>query len=255
MNLILYVIGKTITINFSTERRVTMETEFGPKVIFELPGEIFITETVVNTWIIMIILIIGSLILVRNFEKTPKRVQNAVETIVDMIYKLTEQGMGKDKLGFAPYIGTLFIFLIVANLWGLTGFRAPTADTNTTFALAIITFIMIHFFGIRSKGVLKYLKGFTEPVPFMLPLNIISELATPISLAFRLFGNIIGGLIIMSLLYGALAGLSVKLGIPIPIFEVGIPAAFHMYFDIFAGVLQSFIFVMLTMVFVSMAMD
>jgi len=158
MNLILYVIGKTITINFSTERRVTMETEFGPKVIFELPGEIFITETVVNTWIIMIILIIGSLILVRNFEKTPKRVQNAVETIVDMIYKLTEQGMGKDKLGFAPYIGTLFIFLIVANLWGLTGFRAPTADTNTTFALAIITFIMIHFFGIRSKGVLKYLK-------------------------------------------------------------------------------------------------
>ncbi len=232
-----------------------METNFGPKVIFELPGGVIITETVVNTWIIMAVLIIGSLILVRNFEKKPKGIQNAVEMIVDMMYKLTEQGMGKDKLGFAPYVGTLFLYLVFANLWGLTGFRAPTADTNTTFALAIITFFMIHFFGMRKKGILGYLKGLAEPIPFMLPLNIISELATPISLAFRLFGNIVGGLIIMSLMYGALAGLSVKLGVPIPIFEVGIPSIFHMYFDIFAGVLQSFIFVMLTMVFVSMAMD
>lgn len=231
-----------------------METNFGPKVIFELPGNIIITETVVNTWIIMAVLIIASLILVRNFEKIPKKAQNIVEAVVDLMYTLTEQGMGKDKLRFAPYVGTLFLYLLFANLWGLTGFRAPTADTNTTFALAIITFVMIHFFGLKEKG-LGYIKGFADPVPFMLPLNIISELATPISLAFRLFGNIVGGVIIMSLIYGALSTLSAKIGLPIPIFEAVIPSIPHMYFDVFAGVLQSFIFVMLTMVFVSMAMD
>ncbi len=114
---------------------------------------------------------------------------------------------------------------------------------------------MTHGFGIKSKGTGTYLKGFLEPFPALLPLNIIGELANPISLGFRLFGNIIGGLIIMNLLYGALAGLSGYLGIPLPIFQAGIPAVLHIYFDLFAGLLQSFIFTMLTMVFVSMAMD
>jgi F-type H+-transporting ATPase subunit a len=99
------------------------------------------------------------------------------------------------------------------------------------------------------------LKGFLDPFPVMLPLNIVGELATPISLAFRLFGNLVGGLIIMNLLYGALGGLSMMLGINIPIFMAGLPAPLHIYFDVFSGVLQSFIFVMLTMVFVSLAMD
>jgi len=233
---------------------MTLNTNFGPKVIFELPGGIYITETVINTWIIMALLVVVSIIAVRKLERIPKGSQNATEMTVDMVYKLTEQGMGKDKLGFAPYVGTIMIFLVIANLWGLIGLRPPTADVNTTFALAIMTFFMIHFFGFKRKG-LGYLKGFAEPVALMLPMNLISELATPVSLAFRLFGNIIGGLIIMGLLYGALAGLSANLGIMIPIFEVGIPVVFHAYFDIFSGVLQSFIFVMLTMVFVSMAMD
>lgn len=229
-------------------------TEFGPKVIIEFSNGLVITETVINTWIIMAIMIIGSLFLVRNFRKVPKGAQNFAEALVDTVYKLTEQGMGKGKQGFAPYIGTLLIYLVFANLWGLTGFRAPTADVNTTFALAIITFIMIHFFGLKSKG-MGYIKGLAEPIPFMLPLNIISELATPISLAFRLFGNIVGGLIIMNLLYGALVSLSSAVGLSIPFFQAGIPLVLHAYFDVFSGVLQSFIFVMLTMVFVSMAMD
>lgn len=231
-----------------------MEAEFGPKIIFEFSNGLVITETVVNMWIIMAILIIGSLILVRNFQRIPKGAQNFTEMLVDTVYKLTEQGMGKGKQGFAPYVGTLLIYLVFANLWGLTGFRPPTADVNATFALAIMTFFMIHFFGFKSSG-LGYLKGFAEPIPFMLPLNIISELATPISLAFRLFGNIVGGLIIMHLLYGALISLSGAIGLSIPVFQLGVPLALHVYFDVFAGVLQSFIFVMLTMVFVSMAMD
>lgn len=233
-----------------------MEGGFGPEIKFIIPGtNIPVTETVTNTWIIMAILILFSIIATRKFENKPKGLQNFVELLVGGIYKFTGQTMGEDKIAFAPYIGTLMIYLIFANLAGLFALRPPTADVNTTMSLAIITFVMIHFFGMKKKGVGTYLKGFLDPFPIMLPMNIVGELATPISLSFRLFGNIVGGLIIMNLLYGGLASLSGSLGIPIPIFQAAIPAPLHLYFDVFAGVLQSFIFSMLTMVFVSIAMD
>lgn len=228
---------------------------FGPRVVFEI-GTIPVTETVVVTWIIMVALIALSIAFTRNFEKVPKSAQNVVEMLVDTLNKFTIQTMGEDKKGFAPYVGTLFIFLLIANLIGLLGLRPPTADVNTTFALSILTFILTVGYGIRSKGLGTYIKGFFEPMPFLLPLNILGEIANPISLSFRLFGNVVGGLIIMSLVYGGLAGLSSMVGLSnIPIFQVGIPVVLHAYFDVFAGVLQSFIFVMLTMVFISSAMD
>lgn len=233
-----------------------MDGGFGPRIIFELPGGIPVTETVTTTWIIMAFLIGFSYFATRKFEKIPKGLQNVLELIVDGVYGLTAQSMGEEKKNaFAPYMGTLMIFLIFANLAGLLGLRPPTADLNTTFALAAITFVMIHGNGISRKGVGGYFKGFLDPIPVMLPINIIGELATPISLSFRLFGNIVGGLIIMNLLYGALGGLSTMIGIDIPVFMTAIPAPLHIYFDAFAGILQSFIFTMLTMVFVSMAMD
>ncbi|WP_053954737.1 F0F1 ATP synthase subunit A [Inediibacterium massiliense] len=232
-----------------------MEGGFGPNIVFTLPGGIPVTETVTTTWIIMAGLIIISYLATRNFEKIPKGMQNFIELVVDGIYSLTGQTMGDDKIGFAPYIGTIMLFIACANLSGLLGFRPPTADVNTTLGLSLITFCMIHGFGMKSKGVGTYLKGFTEPFVVMTPLNVIGELATPVSLAFRLFGNIVGGVIIMSLLYGALGAFSTKLGISIPILQAAIPAPFHLYFDLFSGILQSFIFTMLTMVFVSMAMD
>ncbi|MCT4585575.1 MAG: F0F1 ATP synthase subunit A [Peptostreptococcaceae bacterium] len=218
----------------------------GPKQIFFIPGTDYaITETIVTTWGIMLILIIASYILGKSLKKVPDGKQNFAELLVDGIYKLVDQTMGEDKRAFAPYIGTLMVFLIFANLSGLFGVRPPTADVNTTFALAIITFVLTHYFGARKNGVGGYLKGFLEPIPALLPLNIIGELANPISLSFRLFGNIVGGLIIMQLLYGALGLISI----------IPIPAMLHMYFDVFSGVLQSFIFSMLTMVFIAMAMD
>lgn len=232
-----------------------MEGGFGPRVIFELPGGIPVTETVTTTWIIMLALTIFAWGASKSFEKIPKGFQNVVELLVDGIYKLTAQTMGEDKLVFAPYIGTLLLYLGCANLSGLFGFRPPTADLNTTLAVALMTFVMIHFFGVKSKGIGGYLKGFLEPMPALLPINIIGEVATPISLSFRLFGNIVGGLIIMNLLYGALAGLTAKFGLGIPVLQVGVPAILHIYFDVFAGALQAFIFSMLTMVFVAMAMD
>jgi len=231
-----------------------VDAGFGPRIIFEIGG-IPITETVTNTWLIMIVVIAFSYFATRKLDKIPGKLQNTLEALIDAIYGLTKQSMGDDKVGFAPYMGTLLIYLTIANLLGLVGFRPPTADVNTTLSLAIMTFAMIHGFGMKSKGVGTYLKGFTEPFAALTPLNVIGELATPISLGFRLFGNIVGGLIIMSLLYSALAVLSAKIGLGIPIFQTAIPAPLHIYFDLFAGVLQSFIFVMLSMVFVSMAMD
>jgi F-type H+-transporting ATPase subunit a len=205
----------------------------------------------------MIGLIVFSILSTKKLEKVPKRLQLVLEILVGAVNNLTAQTMGEDKKSFAPYMGTILLFLAIANLAGLIGLRPPTADVNTTIGLAMITFTMIHVSGVRKKGIGKYLKGFTEPLLPMLPLNIIGELATPISLGFRLFGNIIGGLIIMNLVYSALAALSSMLFGPsmIPIFQAGLPAVLHVYFDLFAGVLQSFIFTMLTMVYVSMAMD
>jgi F-type H+-transporting ATPase subunit a len=243
-----------------------MESGFGPRIVWDsgwkVPGLEFlgtfqITETVTVTWLIMIGLIVFSILSTKKLEKVPKRLQLVLEILVGAVNNLTAQTMGEDKKSFAPYMGTILLFLAIANLAGLIGLRPPTADVNTTIGLAMITFTMIHVSGVRKKGIGKYLKGFTEPLLPMLPLNIIGELATPISLGFRLFGNIIGGLIIMNLVYSALAGLSAKLFGPsmIPIFQTGLPAVLHVYFDLFAGILQSFIFTMLTMVYVSMAMD
>ncbi|SNS50209.1 ATP synthase F0 subcomplex A subunit [Anaerovirgula multivorans] len=229
--------------------------EFGPKVIFEIGG-IPVTETVINTWIIMLVLTVLAMIGGSAFKKIPRGRQNVVEVIVDAINKLTIQTMGEDKKFFASYMGTLFLFLLCANLLGLLGLRPPTADVNTTFALSTLTFILIHFYGAKRKGTGTYLKGFLEPFPLLLPMNIISELAFPVSLSFRLFGNIVGGLIIMSLLYGSLIGLSSMVGLgAFPILQAGIPLVFHLYFDIFSGVLHTFIFMMLSMVFISIAMD
>ncbi len=232
-----------------------MDGGFGPNIVFTLPGGIPVTETVTVTWFIMLALAVFCYFATRNLRKVPNKFQSVVELLVESVYNLTKQTMGEDKLSFAPYMGTLLIFLAIANIAGLFGLRPPTADVNTTLGLAMITFAMIHYNGIKSKGVGGYLKGFTEPFFALLPLNIIGELATPISLGFRLFGNIVGGLIIMNLLYGALGSLSGSLGINIPVLMTAIPAPLHIYFDLFAGVLQSFIFTMLTMVFVAMAMD
>jgi len=233
-----------------------MDGGFGPTVVFEIAG-IQVTETVTVTWFIMAVLTVFSILVTRNLKKVPGPLQSMVEALVEAVNNLTAQTMGEDKMGFAPYMGTLLVFLSIANLIGLIGMRPPTADVNTTMSLAMMTFILVHISGARSKGVGGYLKSFTEPLAPLLPLNIIGELANPISLGFRLFGNIVGGLVIMSLLYGGLASLSASLlgsSAP-PILSAGVPAVLHVYFDMFAGVLQSFIFTMLTMVYIAMAMD
>lgn len=214
----------------------------GPSVVFEIFG-IPINETILNTWIIMGIIIVVAYLISRNFEKMPSGVQNIAEAIVEGVNDFTTSTMGENNRWFASYAGTILIFIFLANISSLFALWPPTADVSTTIGLAIITFVLIQFNGIRSKGIFQYLKGLVwEPIPIIFaPLNIISELAIPVSLAFRLFGNILAGVVVMGLIYSIL--------------PIGLPVPLHIYFDLFAGVLQSFIFTMLTMVFVSMAME
>lgn len=208
-----------------------------------------IPETIVNTWIVVILIsIFASYInkkikLVRPDEK-PKGILNFIELVVEGINSLVKSTMGEDKMKFAPYIGTLAFYLAVANLFGLLGFAPPTSDYSVTFGLALMTFFMTQFFGLKSKGLGGYIKGYFEPMPFLFPINLIGELANPVSMSFRLFGNVLSGVIIMGLMYSALSWLSII-----------IAPVFHFYFDIFSGLIQTFIFMMLTMIFVSGAME
>lgn len=221
---------------------------FGPRVVFEIFG-VQVSETVTVTWFVMFLMVLFCFFATRKMKKHPKGFQLAGELFVKTINGMTAQNMGEKNVGFAPYIGTLIMFLAIANLVGLIGLRPPTSDLNLTLCLSIITFMLTQFFGLKSKGPGGYIKGFFEPMPFLFPLNVVGELANPVSLGFRIFGNVVAGVIIMSLIYGALG--SVLFGI----FSLGIPVPLHLYFDLFSGLLQSFIFTMLTMVFISGAME
>lgn len=232
----------------------------GPKILYVIPmlGGIPITETVVNAWIAMALLFVAAKWLTHNMQTVPSRKQAAAEMVVSTLYNLVGETMGKDKLAFAPYIGTLFFFSLCCSLMSMFGFRPPTGDLNTTLCWALITFGMIQYFGLKSKGFKGWLHKFIEPMPLIFPLNFIGEFATPVSMMFRHFGNIAAGIAITSLLYGGLASLSGALFgwfTDIPILQLGLPAILSVYFDIFTSFLQAFIFSMLTMVFVSGAID
>lgn len=219
-----------------------------------------ISETVVTSWIIIAALALVSFLLTRNLKKVPtSKVQIMLEFVVGMIANLVTDTMGEKAVkrmpNIIPYIGSLFLFFACSNLIGLLGFRSPTTDLDTTLAWALITFFMIYYAGVKFNG-FGYFKGLLEPNPLLLPLNLIGELAKPVSLSFRPFGNILGGAVIMKLLYDFLAYLTTLIpGISIPFGQLIIPVPLHLYFDIFAGLLQSFIFIMLTMVFVGNATE
>lgn len=229
----------------------------GPKIVFRIPifGGINVTETVILQWFTMAIILSVILWLTHGLKKNPSKKQVFAEMLVKTVNKLVEQNMGKKNLKYAPYIATLFSFILVGSLISLLGLRSMTADINVTMTLALVTFAMITFNKFKYNGFLGYFKGYTEPVVFMTPLNIVGEIATPVSMGFRLFGNMAGGMIISALLYFALTGLSTLVGLPIPLLTVGIPAFLSLYFDLFTSFMQSFVFIMLTMAYVGSASD
>ena len=234
----------------------------GPKIYFEIPilGGIKITQTTVSLLVVTILLITLSYFLTRKLTKRPGRMQVVVEKLVTMLYNLVEDTMGKHNLKFAPYIGTLFLCSIFGTLIGMTQiFRSTTADLSVTLAWALVTTGLVWYHNIKNFGFLAWLKGFTEPIVVMTPMNVVSEIAQPISMAFRHFGNVAGGSVLTALIYAALAALSnllfswlpeVVATVMPPIFQAGIPAFLSIYFDLFSGFVQALVFSLLTMVYV-----
>ena len=220
-----------------------------------------ITQTTVSLFAVTILLIILAYVSTRKIEKRPGGVQVLVEKVLGMLYDLVEQTMGKHNLKFAPYIGTLFLSCMIGSLIGTTAlFRSTTADFSVTLAYALVTSGLVWYHNIKANGFLKWLKGFTEPIFVMTPMNLISEVAQPMAMAFRHFGNVAGGGVLTTLIYSALAmathaifswlpGQIASL-IP-PVLQVGIPAFLSLYFDFFSSFVQAFVFCLLTMVYVA----
>ncbi len=227
----------------------------GPKIIasFEVFGvTINFTESVLLSWII-----IGAVALLLHWLTKDLKTQNIskrqvlAEMAVTTVYSLVEDTMGKGNRRFAPYIGALFTFSIFGSLISLFGLRSVTADFSVVLTWALITFIWVHYTKIRTNGFFGYLKGYASPVFVMLPMNVLSEVSLPVSMSIRHFGNIASGMIISSLVYFALTSITKAIGVAF--MTIGIPAVLSLYFDLFSGFMQAFIFIMLTMVNVSNA--
>lgn len=200
-------------------------------------GGIPITEAIVVTWLIMAALVLLSLFLVRDLRvENPSRRQVILEAIVGGLYGIYEEILGKEGKKYAQYLMTIVLYIGISNLIGLLGFKPPTKDINVTAAMAIMSIVLIEFAGIHQKGIGGWLKSFTQPSLVMFPLNIMEIFVKPVSLCMRLFGNVLGAFVIMEMIKGI-----VPLFVPIP---------FSLYFDIFDGLLQAYIFTLLTALFI-----
>lgn len=216
---------------------------------FELFGATFtLSESVVVEWIVVIILGVLFFVLGRNLKVRPtSRRQIIAEYIVATFTGMVNDSMGAKYKKYTPYISSLFCFSLCSSLMGLLGLRAPTADISVVGSWALITFVLVQRNKGKTGGVKGYFKSFVEPMPFMLPFNIIGEIANPMSQALRHFGNIVSGMVIGGLIYFALGSFASG------VFSIGPPAVLSLYFDLFSSVVQAYIFVTLTMSYVAMA--
>lgn len=203
--------------------------------------EVYLTTTHVSLLIICVVLILLAVIVrvkLKDDNGKPGALQNVVELIVEMLDGMVDSSMGKKGNPYRNYLGVLFIFLLISNLSGLFGLRPPTADYGVTLGLGLITFFLVQWNNIRYNKFGAFTDLF-KPLPFLFPINLIGEIATPISLSLRLFGNILAGTVIMGLIYGLLSQVAYLW-----------PGVLHAYFDVFSGAIQAYVFCMLTMVFI-----
>lgn len=216
----------------------------------ELLGlEIPVSDAVVSMWVIMVAMIFLSIIFVRKFSLVPSKKQNVIEIIVEFINNLVKNAIGHHWKAFAPYLGTVILFLILANTVSIFNFipgegfklQPPTKNINVTACMAVMSICLVTFAGIRYKKFSGWLKSFVEPTPIMLPFKILELAIKPTSLALRLFGNILGAIIVMELVYIAL--------------PIVLPAAISIYFDLFDGILQAYVFVFLTSIYIAEAVE
>ena len=207
---------------------------------FTIPlfGGIKISESVAVTWIIMAVVVLLCVIFVRNLSvENPGKTQLLLESAIGKGVDFFEDVMGKENRRYIPYLITVLIYIGIANIIGLFGFKPPTKDLNVTIALAVMSMCLIEYSGIHKNGLKHWVKHFAKPVPFVAPIMVLEIVIRPLSFFMRLFGNVLGAFVIMELL---------KIVAP-----AIIPIPFSFYFDIFDGFLQAYVFVFLTALFMN----
>ena len=205
-------------------------------------GDLEIAESVVITWVIMALILLVSVFLTRNLKVHPESKRQLVaESIVSWLDKFVTGMVGEEGKRYAPYLISVLIYIGISNGIGLCGLKPPTKDMNVTAALAIMSNVLIEYAGIHKKGVKGWLKSFTQPIAIVTPINILEVFIKPLSLCMRLFGNVLGAYVIMEL---------IKLLIP-----VVVPIPFSFYFDVFDGLIQAYVFVFLTSLFIKEAIE
>ncbi|MDR1149357.1 MAG: F0F1 ATP synthase subunit A [Spirochaetaceae bacterium] len=221
--------------------------------------EIPVTETVIVSWVVMAILIIAAFIFTRNLRRIPRGAQSIVESGIEFLNNFSKSQFGKYAGIFGPYIGTLFLFLLLANILPaitpvfamgkepLFEIKPPTRDINLCAALALVSVLLMIFSGLIVRRPSGWLKNLFNPIPIMLPFNLMEYIIKPLTLCLRLFGNILGGFIIMTLISIMLANL-IK-------FSILIPIPFSLYFDFFDGFVQALVFTFLTSLYISEAVE
>lgn len=218
--------------------------ELNVETVFTIPvfGGIPVNESVVVTWIIMAVLVLACVCLTRNLRvENPGKRQLAVEAIVTSLQNMFGGTLGEEGARYVPYLSTVLIYLGIANAIGLFGFKPPTKDLTVTAGLALMSIILIEYAGIHKQGVKRWAKSFAEPMPIIAPINILEIFIKPLSLCMRLFGNVLGAFVVMELL---------KMICP-----AVLPIPFSLYFDIFDGCIQAYVFVFLTSLFVKEAIE
>ena len=223
-----------------------LNEELECETVFSIPlgngHSIPVFDSVVVTWIIIAALIVISKLLVRNLtiDNVSKK-QLALESGIGFLRNFFEDALGEHGVRYMPYLMTVILYIGVANVIGLFGFKPPTKDMNVTIALSLMSIILIEYAGIHKKGVKGWIKGFAQPVAIVAPINVLEIFIRPLSLCMRLFGNVLGAFVVMEL---------IKLCIP-----VGVPTVFSLYFDIFDGLIQAYVFVFLTSLFINEATE
>lgn len=222
----------------------------------ELPYQpLLISEASVNSWLVLITLFALTLFMTHGIKSGVKCRRHLIaEWIVEKTDGLIKQNMGPFFREFSPFIAAILGLSAFSSLSSLVGLFPPTSDFSTVFGWALLVFILITHYKLKG-GTWNYVKGYFEPIPFFAPLNVIGEVAMPISMSFRHYGNILSGSVISALIASALGGLSRSLfgslAETFPVLQIGVPAVLSVYFDVFSGCLQAFIFSMLTMLNIS----
>ena len=243
LNKIQRSVGKKGSENTEELSKALME-ELNCETAFTIPvfGGIPVAESVVVTWVIMAVLLVAAFFLGRNLrvENVGKR-QLAVETVIGGLHNFFYDLLGEEGKRYIPYLMTVGIYIAIANMIGLFGLKSPTKDVGVTGALALMSIVLIEYAGIHEKGVKRWLKSFAEPTPVVLPINILEIFIRPVSLCMRLFGNVLGSFVVMKLIEA--------------VAPVLVPVPLTCYFDIFDGLIQAYVFVFLTALFIKEAIE